>query len=92
MIISSDEAIRRARELANKVGWLTLSEKVGEEGRLIPSLRRIHLVGDYQDFEINGEAETGEILNWRCQGPLQIGINKIKRQNALEGPRRRECR
>ena len=37
---------------------------------------RLHFVADYQDFEIDVDTETGEILDWHCQSPMQIAINK----------------
>ena len=80
MATSSDEAIAKAREFANRMGWFTPSENVREYSRLTPSLWRVQFVGDYQDFEIDVDAETREILNWRCQSPLQIAINKALEQ------------
>lgn len=74
MVISSDEAIAKAREFASKVGWFTGG--VTKDSRLIPSLWRIHFVGDYQDFEIDVDTKTGKILHWHCQSPMQIAINK----------------
>lgn len=76
MVISSDEAIKKAGEFAEN-SWFSLLGDVREESRLIPSSWRIHFVGDYQDFEIDVDAETGEIFRWRCQSPLQIAISKV---------------
>lgn len=44
------------------VRGLALSEKAREEARLIPSIWRIRFVGDYKDFEIDVNAETGGFL------------------------------
>ncbi len=55
---------------------MTLSRDVREHSRPIPSLWQIHFIGDYQDFEIDVDTETGEIFHWHCQSPMQIAINK----------------
>ncbi len=84
MAILSDEAVTKAREFAEKLGWFTLSGDVREHSQLIPSLWRIHFVGDYQDFEIDVDTETGKILHWHCQSPLQIAINKAAHLSKVE--------
>lgn len=84
MIISSDEAMARAREFAKEIGMLTSSEEMGVERRL---LWRVHFDGEYQDFEIYVDAETGEIACWHCQSPLQIGMKKAAERAIRERKR-----
>ena len=38
MTASSNEAIAKAREFANRVGWFTPREKVKQEAELVPAI------------------------------------------------------
>mgnify|MGYP001038799374 CR=1 FL=1 len=73
-MILPDEAVRKAKEFAQKKGWLVHSEDVAEHSRLIPSLWKIDFVGDHVEFEIDVNAETGDIFDCDFATPLSVGI------------------
>jgi len=79
-MILLDEAVRRAKEFAEKKGWLLQSEDLAERSRLIPSLWKIDFVSDHLELEIDINAETGEILDWHFETPLRAGIMETLRR------------
>jgi hypothetical protein len=75
-MILLDEAVRKAKEFAEKKGWLVHSEDIVERSRLIPSVWKIDFIGDHLEFEIDVNAETGEIFDWDFETPLSVGIQE----------------
>jgi len=58
MVISSDEAIAKAREFANKVGWMTEVKDVS----LVPAVWKVRLEGEFDIVTIELDVESGEVL------------------------------
>ena len=78
MVISSDEAVAKAREFANKVGWFTRRARVKEDASLIPAVWKVQLKGEYDDVTIEVNADRGEVLKWHSSDPLLIAYERAK--------------
>jgi hypothetical protein len=78
MAISSDEAVAKAREFANKVGWFTRMARVKEDASLIPAVWKVRLVGEYDDITIEINADSGEVSKWHSRDPSLIAYERAK--------------
>ena len=78
MATSSDEAIAKAREFANRVGWFTPREKVKQEAELVPAIWKVRLKAEYEDVTIEVNADTGDIGKWHSQDPTVIAYERAK--------------
>ena len=73
---TSDEAIVKAREFANKVGWFTPREKVKPEAELVPAVWKVRLKGEYEDVTVEVNADSGDIVKWHSQDPILIAFER----------------
>jgi len=78
MVISSDEAVAKAREFANNVGWFTRMARVKEDASFIPAVWKVRLVGEYDDITIEINADSGEVSTWHSRDPSLIAYERAK--------------
>jgi len=76
---TSNEAMVKAREFANRVGWFTPREKVKQEADLILAIWKVQLKAEYEDITVEVNADTGDIGKWHSQGPILIAYERAKR-------------
>ena len=75
---TSNEAITKAREFANRVGWFTPREKVKQEAELVPAIWKVRLKAEYEDVTIEVNADTGDIGRWHSQDPVLIAYERAR--------------
>ena len=75
---TSNEAIAKAREFANRAGWFTPREKVKQETELVPAIWKVRLKAEYEDVTIEVNADTGDIGKWHSQDPTVIAYERAK--------------
>ncbi len=78
MTTSSNEAIAKAREFANRVDWFTPKEKVKQEAELTPAIWKVRLKTECEDVTIEVNADTGDIGKWHSQSPILIAYERTK--------------
>ncbi len=69
MAISSDEAIAKARDFAEKTGWFTRRSRVKEDAGLVPAVWKVRLKGEYDNVTLEVNADSGEVLKWHSSDP-----------------------
>lgn len=78
MVISSDEAVAKAREFASKVGWFTRRVRVKEDVSLVLAAWKVRLEGEYDIVTIEVNADSEEVLKWYSCDPLLIAYKRAQ--------------